>query len=187
MIQRKLHGVTIECLRGDIVHQPDMEAVVNAANAELRTGSGVAGAIHRAAGPKLDAECRPLAPLRPGQAVLTSAHALPNRYVIHCLGPVYGRDEPAASLLAACYRNALALADRNMVETIAFPALSTGAFSYPMEPAARIALKAILDELPELSSLRHIRMVLYQTADERIHSRVLEELADAVPASGLIP
>jgi len=184
VIQRKLHDTTVECLRGNIVQQPDMEAVVNAANAELRTGGGVAGAIHEAAGPQLDAECRPLAPIRPGQAVLTGAHALPNRYVIHCLGPVYNRDEPAAELLASCYRNALRLADRNLIETIAFPALSTGAFGYPMEPAARIALNSILDELPELSSVRHIRMVLHRTADERIHSRILTELADRLREIG---
>jgi len=184
MIRRKLHGVTVECLRGNIVLQPDMDAVVNAANADLQIGGGVAGAIHRAAGPDLEAECRPLAPIRPGQAVITAAHRLPNRYVIHCLGPVYGRDEPAAGLLASCYRNALHMADKNGIESIAFPALSTGAFGYPMAPAARIALHSILDELPGLSSVKHVRMVLYQTADERIHSRVLTELADGLPENG---
>ena len=91
----------MECVQGNIANQPDMDAVVNAANAELRIGGGVAGAIHRAAGPGLEKECRPLAPIRPGQAVITGAHKLPNRYVIHCLGPVYGRDEPAEGLLAA--------------------------------------------------------------------------------------
>ena len=95
MVRRKLDGVVIECTRGNIAYQPDVDAVVNAANAELRTGGGVAGAIHSAAGPGLESECRAFAPIRPGQAVITGAHGLPNRFVIHCLGPVYGRDEPA--------------------------------------------------------------------------------------------
>jgi O-acetyl-ADP-ribose deacetylase len=179
MNERVLHSVTLECVRGDITRQPDMDAVVNAANAQLRSGGGVAGAIHRAAGPGLERECAALAPIRPGQAVITGAHKLPNRYVIHCLGPVYGMDEPAEGLLAACYRNALRLADRAGVVSIAFPALSTGAFGYPIEPAARVAFAAILDEIPRLSSVRHIRFTLFSAGDERIHNRVLEEMADA--------
>lgn len=180
MIGRKLHGVTLECVLGDIADQPDMDAVVNAANAELRIGGGVAGAIHRAAGPGLEAECQPLAPIRPGQAVITGAHGLPNRHVIHCLGPVYGRDEPADGLLASCYRNALFLAEQNGIVSIAFPAISTGAFGYPMEPATRVAFKAILDELPQLWSVKHIRIVLFDADDVRIHAEVLEGLADPI-------
>jgi O-acetyl-ADP-ribose deacetylase len=107
MDRRTLHGVVIECVTGDIVRQSDMDAIVNAANAQLRPGGGVAGAIHRAAGPGLDEECRGFAPIEPGEAVITSGQQLPNRFVIHCLGPVYGRDEPSDRLLAACYRNAL--------------------------------------------------------------------------------
>jgi O-acetyl-ADP-ribose deacetylase (regulator of RNase III) len=169
--------VLIECVQGDIANQRDMDAVVNAANAELRIGGGVAGAIHRAAGPGLDEECRTLAPIQPGQAVITGAHGLPNRFVIHCLGPVYGRDEPADALLASCYRNALRLADQNGIASIAFPAISTGAFGYPVEPAARVALQTIRDELPGLSSVRHIRLVLFSAADQRLNGRLLEELA----------
>src|SRR5690606_41737019 len=89
-------------------------------------GGGVAGAIHRAAGPGLAEECRPLAPIRPGQAVITSGYRLPNRYVIHCLGPVYGVDEPAADLLASCYRNGLRLAEERGIASVGFPAISTG-------------------------------------------------------------
>lgn len=92
----KVKGISIECIQGNIVQQPDMEAIVNAANAQLRPGGGVAGAIHKAAGSGLEAECRALAPIRPGQAVISGGHNLPNRYVIHCLGPVYGVDEPTA-------------------------------------------------------------------------------------------
>lgn len=102
-MKRTFAGVEVEIVRGDIADQPDMDAVVNAANAELMPGGGVAGAIHRAAGSGLAEECRPLAPISPGQAVITSAHNLSNKHVIHALGPVYGSDEPADGLLADCY------------------------------------------------------------------------------------
>lgn len=178
MARRKLHDVIVECVQGNIVRQSDMDAIVNAANAELRTGGGVAGAIHRAAGPGLEEECRPLAPIRPGEAVITGAYNLPNRYVIHCLGPVYGRDEPADELLAACYRNALRLAEQKSIASLAFPAISTGAFGYPMAEAARVAFTTIFQEAPALSSVKHVRFVLYDAADQRLHTQVLEELAD---------
>jgi O-acetyl-ADP-ribose deacetylase (regulator of RNase III) len=126
---------------GNITRQGDVDAIVNAANAELRPGGGVAGAIHRAAGPALDRTCRPLAPIEPGEAVITGAFNLPNKHVIHVLGPVHGRDEPADQLLADCYRNALRLADEHGLRSIAFPAISTGAFGYPMEAAAEVACR----------------------------------------------
>lgn len=176
MIRREHHGVTVECTRGSIAAQPGFDAVVNAANSALLSGGGVAGAVHRAAGPGLEAECRPLAPIRPGQAVITGAHNLPNRHVIHCLGPVYGEDEPSDTLLAACYRNALALADRHALTSVALPAISTGIFGYPMEPAARVALRTVIEEIPKLASVRRIRFVLYAPADEAVHARVLAEL-----------
>lgn len=177
MSRRKINGVIIECTRGDIASQPDMDAIVNAANAELRMGGGVAGAIHRAAGPGLEEECRPLAPISPGEAVITGAHNLPNRHVIHCLGPIYGRDKPADRLLASCYRNALELAEQNGLSSIAFPAISAGAFGYPLEAAARVAVKTILEELPELSSVRHIRFVLFGEPDRKVFDQVLAELS----------
>jgi len=176
MIRREHHGVTVECIRGNIAAQSGIDAVVNAANSALRTGGGVAGAIHRAAGPGLEEECRPLAPIRPGQAVITGAHNLPNRHVIHCLGPVYGEDMPAETLLAACYRNALALAEQHGLTSIAFPAISTGVFGYPMEAAARVALRTVIEGIPTLVSVKHIRLVSYAAEDETIHARVLEEL-----------
>ncbi|MFO8051403.1 MAG: macro domain-containing protein [Thermoplasmatota archaeon] len=176
MTKRNIHGITLECVHGDIAHQPDIEAIVNAANAELRIGGGVAGAIHRGAGPELERECRSLAPLRPGQAVITDAHDLSNRHVIHCLGPIYGVDVPSDELLASCYRNALQLADQNKIVSIVFPAISTGAFGYPMESAARAALNTVIDLLPRLSSVKHIRFVLFQKADVRVHERVLKEI-----------
>jgi len=171
-------GVTLELLQGDIAAQEDMTAVVNAANAQLRTGGGVAGALHRAAGPGLAQEARPMAPITPGEAVITGGHDLPNDYVIHALSPVYGRDEPADELLQACYANALHLAEEHALDSVAFPALSTGAFGYPVEEAAEIALSTVFDAMPELESVRHIRFVLYDAATLRVHEEVLEQLTD---------
>lgn len=177
MTELRLHDVDLELTVGDIARQAGFDAVVNAANAELRTGGGVAGALHRAAGPGLAEEGRPLAPIRPGEAVITSGHRLPNRHVIHCLGPVYGRDEPSDQLLASCYREALWLAEENAIRSIAFPSISTGAFGYPMEPAARIALGTVLARIPDLDSVRRIRFVLYDEAALEVHAGVLDELA----------
>lgn len=173
---REVGGVTLECVIGNIATQGDVEAVVNAANAELRIGGGVAGALHRAAGPGLEAECRSLAPIEPGEAVVTSGHDLPNDYVIHCLGPVYGRDEPADELLASCYVQALARAEELGIGSVAFPAISTGAFGYPLEEAARIALEAVAERAAGLDSVRRIRFVLYDERAFDVHARVLDGL-----------
>lgn len=175
-MNKTISGVTVECVKGDIASQADIAAVVNAANAQLRMGGGVAGAIHRAAGPGLSEECRPLAPIKPGEAVITGAHNLPNAYVIHCLGPVYGIDRPEDELLARCYRNALQLADEHSIDSVAFPAISTGAFGYPVEEAARIALSAVLETIPRLKNVKRIRFVLHSTRDLEIHERVLSAL-----------
>jgi O-acetyl-ADP-ribose deacetylase len=170
--------VDLELVVGDIARQDGFDAVVNAANAQLRPGGGVAGALHRAAGPGLDEECRPLAPIRPGEAVITSGHRLPNPWVIHCLGPVYGQDEPAAELLASCYRQALRLAEDRGLRSVAFPAISTGAFGYPADDAARIALGTILEEAPRLDAVERVRFVLHDDGALRLHERVLEEITD---------
>lgn len=176
-METRRHGVTIEILRGDIASQPDMDAVVNAANARLRIGGGVAGAIHRAAGPGLEEECRPLAPIQPGEAVITGGHDLPNGHVIHCLGPVYGEDEPADELLASCYREALRLAEREGLRSVGFPAVSTGAFGYPLEEAARVALATVWEAAPELESVDRIRFVLFGERALAVHEEALAELA----------
>jgi O-acetyl-ADP-ribose deacetylase len=169
-------GVIVECVEGDISAQPDFTAVVNAANARLAPGGGVAGAIHRAAGSKLAAECAPLAPIHPGEAVITGGHGLPNRYVIHCLGPVYGTDEPAPGILASCYRNSLRMAEQRQIDSLAFPAISTGVFGYPREEAAEVALKTVLAKLPSLVHVKRIRFVLYSKSDLEIFERVLSRL-----------
>lgn len=166
--------VTIELVEGDITGQADIDAVVNAANAELMPGGGVAGAIHRAAGPGLAEECRPLAPIRPGQCVITGGHRLPNPWVIHCLGPVYGVDEPAAALLASCYRGALELADERGLGSVAFPAISTGAFGYPLEPAAKVALQAVMETAPRLRRVRRVRFVFFGFEALDVYRAVLD-------------
>ncbi len=175
-MQAQRGDVVIECVRGDITDQPSFDAVVNAANARLRTGGGVAGAVHRAAGPGLAEECRPLAPIEPGEAVITGGHDLPNPHVIHCLGPVYGEDEPADELLASCYREALRLAEEEGLGSVAFPALSTGAFGYPMDEAARVALGAVWELAPALESVGRIRFTLFGERALTAHEEALSEL-----------
>ena len=176
MRHAQIGTVDLELVTGNIADQPDVDAVVNAANAELQTGGGVAGAIHRAAGPGLAEECRPLAPIQPGECVITGAHGLPNRHVIHCLGPVYGRDEPSDQLLADCYRKALLLADESGLSSVAFPAISTGAFGYPADQAAEVALGTVAEVAPDLGSVGHIRFVLYSDRDLETHSQALDKV-----------
>jgi O-acetyl-ADP-ribose deacetylase len=175
-MRRTFGAVTVECVQGDITSQDDVEAVVNAANARLEPGGGVAGAIHRAAGPGLAEEAVPLGPIEPGEAVITGAHGLPNRYVVHTLGPVYGQDRPEAELLEGCYRNSLALAEENGIESIAFPAISTGIFGYPVEEAARVALGTVRDGADSLQHVSLVRFVLHSASDLEAHERVLSEL-----------
>jgi len=171
MFKRKISDVEIQLLQGDISKQEDIEAIVNAANAQLRTGGGVAGAIHRAAGSDLEKECRPLAPIKPGEAVITSGHGLPNNFVIHCLGPVYGVDKPEDELLKDCYINSINLAEENKVKSIAFPAISTGAFRYPIDKATKITLKTVLEKLSDLEHIEPIRFVLYSKDDLDIYEK----------------
>lgn len=175
-MKREAHGVEVEISRGDIAAQRDVTVVVNAANAQLMPGGGVAGAIHRAAGPGLAEECRPLAPINPGEAVITGGHGLPNRHVIHTLGPVYGQDRPESELLAACYRNSLALADEHGIDSIAFPAISTGIFGYPVEEAAEVALGTVLEVAEKLENVRLVRFVLFGERDFEVHERMLSGL-----------
>jgi O-acetyl-ADP-ribose deacetylase (regulator of RNase III) len=172
-VEKEVAGLKVECVVGDITRQVGFDAVVNAANAQLRPGGGVAGAIHRAAGPGLEEECRPLAPIKPGQAVITGGHNLPNRYVIHCLGPVYGVDLPSDRLLADCYRNALRLAEERGISSVAFPAISTGAFGYPMAEAAEVAFRTIAEVAPTLKSVKVVRFVLRDEEALRVHEEAM--------------
>ena len=177
-MEREINGVKIELVRGDISSQDDVAAIVNAANARLQTGGGVAGAIHRAAGPELAEEAEPLAPIEPGEAVITGGHELPNEYVIHTLGPIYGSDHPEAELLANCYRESLRRAEENQLDSVAFPAISTGAFGYPLEEATGVALSTVLDEARGLEHVRLIRFVLFSKRELEAHESKLSELLD---------
>lgn len=173
----KYKNIQFVAVRGDIANQPDVDAVVNAANAQLKTGGGVAGAIHTAAGPELYEECRPLAPIKPGEAVITSAYDLPNDHVIHCLGPVHGKDRSEDVLLANCYKNAIKLAEENQINSIAFPSISTGAFGFPFEQATKIAFDTILKEVEELKHLQKIKFVLHSEQDLKIYQQYLNDLS----------
>ena len=168
-------SIKVECLQGDITDQPDVDAIVNAANAQLMPGGGVAGAIHRKAGPELAEECGQLAPIKTGEAVITSGCNLPNRYVIHCLGPVYGVDQPQAKLLSNCYRNALNLAEANRLKSIAFPAISTGIFGYPLQEAAEVSFGAIRD-FKSYRSLELVRFVLWSEKDWSLFNCVMADV-----------
>lgn len=172
----RFNNVQLEIVQGDITAQSDCEAIVNAANAQLRRGSGVAGAIHRIGDPQLEQETRKLAPISTGEAVITSAPHFPNKYIIHCLGPVYGKDKPEHFFLKNCYVNALKRAEENGVESIAFPSISTGAFGYPMQEAAEITFQAIKDYSGRLKSVRVVRVVLWSPADYNLHLEVLKQI-----------
>lgn len=175
-MKKQVSGITIEITKGNIANQPDITAIVNAANAQLRMGGGVAGAIHRVAGPGLEEECRAFAPIRPGQAVLTSGHNLPNKYVVHCLGPVYGVDKPEEELLSDCYRNALSIADKHSIDSIGFCAISTGVFGYPIEEAAEVSLETVIDAAARLKNVKLIRFVLYSDKDLSVYEQALSRL-----------
>lgn len=135
----------------------DVDAIVNAANTELAPGGGVCGAIHRAAGPELAAACARLRPCPTGDARMTPGFRLPARFVIHAVGPVWhGGKEDEPALLAAAYRASLELAGREGLSSIAFPAISTGIYGYPLEAATRIAIATVRDELARRKSIEHV-------------------------------
>lgn len=166
----------LRALQGDIT-KLDVDAIVNAANPSLLAGGGVCGAIHLAAGPELERECRELAPCPAGEARITAGYALPARRVIHAVGPIWhGGDEGEAGLLAACYRNALDLAGSEDLESIAFPAISTGIYGYPRDAAARVAVRTLSEALPGHPSLREVILCAFSEDDLAVLERALRSL-----------
>jgi len=172
----------VRLVRGDITHQ-ETDAVVNAANSSLMGGGGVDGAIHRAGGPAILSECMEIRRTRypdglpTGEAVITSGGNLRARHVIHTVGPVWrggGSDEE--KLLAAAYRNSLRVAQENGLRTIAFPSISTGAYGYPIEKAARTALGAVKAFLEETPFLDEVIFAVFSEGDHEVYSGALAEL-----------
>ena len=164
---------TIEAVQGDITEQR-VDAIVNAANTTLLGGGGVDGAIHRAAGPQLLEECRAIGGCPTGEARITKGYRLPAQYVIHTVGPVWSggtRGEPV--LLGGCYVNALALASRQGLRSIAFPSISTGAYRYPIADAARIAVDTVRDCLARPMSVELVRFVCFSVRDLAVYRKLL--------------
>ncbi len=179
----KIGGAKLELVEGDITRQ-DTEAIVNAANSSLLGGGGVDGAIHRAGGPKILEECRQLGGCPTGEARLTTGGNLKARYVIHTVGPIYqGGGHREAELLASCYRESLKLASAKGITTLAFPAISTGAYGYPLTEAARIALKTVLDYLTQHQEIKLVRFVLFGRAAFEAYEKALRELLRVYPGA----
>jgi O-acetyl-ADP-ribose deacetylase (regulator of RNase III) len=172
----KIKEVEIECVKGDITEQEYIDVIVNAANKYLAPGGGVAGAIHKKAGPKLYEECKKYAPIETGDVVITNGYNLPNPYVIHTVGPIYSEEKNPAEKLKNCFINSLKLADEKGLKSIAFPAISTGIFGYPIEEAAEVSIKAVIETIPELKSIRKIRFVLFDEKTFSVFSRKLKEI-----------
>jgi len=166
----------VEICKGDITTL-DVDAIVNAANSSLLGGGGVDGAIHRAAGPELLAECRTLGGAKTGETKLTSGYRLPARHVIHAVGPVWqGGSADESELLASCYRGALELASTHGLASIAFPCISTGIYGYPLEPACRIAISTVRESLASAPGVRRVVFCCFSEGDRQTYERIADEL-----------
>ncbi len=166
----------IEIIQGDITKQ-EVDAIVNAANCSLLGGGGVDGAIHRAAGPDLLAECRTLGGCKTGEAKITRGYDLPAKYVIHTPGPVWnGGNNGEADKLRSCYRSCLVLASENGCKTVDFPSISTGVYHFPLSKASEIAVKTISEYLFEHPEIERVRMVCFDARTKEYYEKALEKL-----------
>ena len=168
----------MRAIKGDITKITGMQAIVNAANESLLGGGGVDGAIHHAAGPRLLEECRTLGGCRIGQAKLTGGYDLPCDYVVHTVGPRWhGGSWDEAGALASCYKSSLEVAVENKIRTIAFPSISTGAFGYPVEEAAEVAVKAVKDFLSEHpDSMDDVCWVLFDNYSLSVYEKAIAKV-----------
>jgi O-acetyl-ADP-ribose deacetylase (regulator of RNase III) len=179
----KIGEARLKLVEGDITRQ-EVDAIVNAANSSLLSGGGVDGAIHRAGGPQIQEECRRIGGCPPGEARLTTGGNLPARYVIHAVGPIYrGGSQQEAELLASCYRESLKLASAKDLTSVAFPSISTGAYGYPINEAARIALKTVMDYLSQHPEIKLARFVLFGQAAYGAYEKALRELLRTYPGA----
>jgi len=165
-------NLNILILQGDITTQ-DVDAIVNAANRSLLGGGGVDGAIHRAAGPNLLKECETLNGCETGDAKITKGYKLPARHVIHTVGPIYDRYtlQDAANLLASCYRRSLEVAEENGLESVAFPAISTGVYGYPKEGAVKVVRNVVDEFKGKARSVKEVRFVLFSAGDLEVYKK----------------
>src|SRR5438132_6237220 len=175
MATRTINGVTLALMRGNIV-EVQADAIVNAANSGLRGGGGVDGAIHRAGGPSIMEECRKIGGCHTGEAVVTTAGRLPAKYVFHAVGPIYNGSTDDERLLASAYQSCLNLAEQHQVKSISFPSLSTGIYGYPLELAAPIALRTIIEHIKKPTCMQQVLMVLFGESAYKVHERVLDKL-----------
>lgn len=173
--KRKPCGSDIRIITADITTL-ELDAIVNAANEALLPGGGVCGAIHAKAGPELAATCKPLAPCPTGEARITPGFGLPARHVIHTVGPVWhGGNQGEAALLAACYRNSIRLARSEGLESIAFPAISTGIFGYPEDLAANVTISTICEMTGEMPHMPHIYLCCFASSMHRELQKALHQ------------
>jgi O-acetyl-ADP-ribose deacetylase (regulator of RNase III) len=176
-MQLKIGSSVLELIQGDITQQ-DTEAIVNAANRTLLGGGGVDGAIHRAAGPELLAECRTLGGCDTGDAVITRGYRLKARYVIHTVGPVYKAPSPSTErMLESAYRRSLEVARAKGIRSVAFPSISTGAYGYPMEEAAPVALRTVIRFVRTYPEIALVRFVLRSSRAFETFKEALGQLA----------